>query len=333
MVGSATQRIMASFFNTRHSCGSAVWLKVIGITLFLLVVMVHLRQRSTYSRESKSDKEISGQREQVDGLVSDSETDEWKPVVLPSHFLNASYDDPDLLEHIKEHWILHPPDNPLRLEHPERTHYSQAGQSELVNNLLKNKRNGFFIECGAGYGEALSNTLFFEKSMNWTGLLIEANPTIFSSLRKTNRHAYLLNACVSPTGRVGMLKFAIGKLMGGLTDYMEASHKRLIFRKKKVSGFVQVPCFPIGSLLRSVGVSHVDYFSLDVEGPEMDILKTFPFDDVTVEVFTVEYGVNGCPSCRERKLKQLRQFFKQLGNYREVQTIGTLDVVFQRKTN
>jgi len=37
-------------------------------------------------------------------------------------------------------------------------------------------------------------------------------------------------------------------------------------------------CFPIFSLLSALDVKVVDYFSLDIEGAELAVLKTFPFD-------------------------------------------------------
>ena len=38
----------------------------------------------------------------------------------------------------------------------------QIGQSIFIDSLLKQKKNGFFIEFGADNGEDLSNSLFFE---------------------------------------------------------------------------------------------------------------------------------------------------------------------------
>jgi hypothetical protein len=40
-------------------------------------------------------------------------------------------------------------------------------------------KNGFFIEAGADDFELHSNTLLFELEHNWTGILVEPNPTIF----------------------------------------------------------------------------------------------------------------------------------------------------------
>ena len=48
-------------------------------------------------------------------------------------------------------------------------------------------------------------------------------------------------------------------------------------------------CFPFLSLMLALNVTHVDYFSLDVEGMELPILKTIPFDLIHISILTVEY--------------------------------------------
>ena len=48
-------------------------------------------------------------------------------------------------------------------------------------------------------------------------------------------------------------------------------------------------CFPFLSIMLALNVTHVDYFSLDVEGLELTILKTIPFHLIDISVFTVEF--------------------------------------------
>ena len=48
-----------------------------------------------------------------------------------------------------------------------------------------------------------------------------------------------------------------------------------------------VICFPLFGVLKAINVTKVDYFSLDVEGNEMDVLRTIPFDEVDI---TVKYN-------------------------------------------
>lgn len=49
-------------------------------------------------------------------------------------------------------------------------------------------------------------------------------------------------------------------------------------------GIVSVQCFPLYTYLLALNLTHVDYFSLDVEGVELDVLKTIPFHSVSIQV-------------------------------------------------
>jgi hypothetical protein len=50
----------------------------------------------------------------------------------------------------------------------------------LVKLFGRKKRGGFFIEAGAHNGVEASNTLYLEKKLGWTGILVEPNPQTFA---------------------------------------------------------------------------------------------------------------------------------------------------------
>ena len=67
------------------------------------------------------------------------------------------------------------------IHHPLQAQYSQPlALEELFEPLLKsdNKTKRFFIEAGAHDGIGGSNTLRFELSPLWSGLLVEPNPEV-----------------------------------------------------------------------------------------------------------------------------------------------------------
>ena len=68
--------------------------------------------------------------------------------------------DPKLIEFVRS--LIHKPsaDRKLNLIDKTRTDFSQIGQSKFIDNLLKSKRNGFFIEAGGFDGEAHSVTFY-----------------------------------------------------------------------------------------------------------------------------------------------------------------------------
>jgi len=47
---------------------------------------------------------------------------------------------------------------------------------------------------------------------------------------------------------------------------------------------VDVQCFPLYSYLLALNRTKVDYFSLDVEGSELDVLRTIPFEKLDIRV-------------------------------------------------
>lgn len=51
--------------------------------------------------------------------------------------------------------------------------YSQSGQDAFVNEALNSKKNGYFIEIGSNHYSSHNNTYYFEKNLNWKGIMVE----------------------------------------------------------------------------------------------------------------------------------------------------------------
>jgi hypothetical protein len=73
---------------------------------------------------------------------------------------------------------------------------SQIGQDKWVHSVIGNKRDGYFIELGACDGLYFSNTLFFERNLDWNGICIEPNDNYLEALCK-NRKCNISNDLVS----------------------------------------------------------------------------------------------------------------------------------------
>lgn len=74
-------------------------------------------------------------------------------------------------------------------------------------SVITSQRNGIFLEIGAYDGEHFSNTLYFERTLQWRGLLVEPNPASFRLLLKKNRKADILQAAVAPGNTSDLLPF------------------------------------------------------------------------------------------------------------------------------
>jgi FkbM family methyltransferase len=148
------------------------------------------------------------------------------------------------------------------------TYYSQSKQDEWVSKFYKNKKNCFFIEVGAYDGIQTSNTFFLEKNLEWSGICIEANPFIFSLLKK-NRKSINLNYAV--------------------TDYIGEC---FINNDKISSNGEKVKCSPLINILEENNCPNIiDYLSLDIEGHEFLALKDFDFKKYRIGLITVEHNL------------------------------------------
>jgi len=177
-----------------------------------------------------------------------------------------------------------------------KTSYSQFGQDNWVIRLFRGKQRGFFIELGAGDGMNLSNTFMLEKKYHWTGILIE--PTrIFEKLKINRPDCITVNVCIASERKIVNLfeVYDRGQIGDNLLlstvredldiqNGVEVNSEWGVFERA-----YQQEAFPLSEILNKCNAPKViDYFSLDVEGYEYDILKNFPFQDYTFLCIGIE---------------------------------------------
>lgn len=74
-------------------------------------------------------------------------------------------------------------------------YHNQVEQDKILNKMFfKNKKYGMFLDIGAHDGLTGSNSCFFERELQWTGICIEPIPEIYEQLCK-NRKCKCINAC------------------------------------------------------------------------------------------------------------------------------------------
>ncbi|KAK7070977.1 hypothetical protein SK128_026906 [Halocaridina rubra] len=196
-------------------------------------------------------------------------------------FDGAPQNHPDLVSYIRQLHLLAPSTGPYNLHNPNFSDFSQNGQSKKIEKILKGKRGGFFVEAGAYNGEELSNTLYLERHLGWTGLLVEPDPWNFWTLRKRGRKSHAVHACLSPSPYPKEVTFKQSDTMGHIVSGSEENNPHGIFTRVK--------CFPLYSLLLALNTTSIDLLSLDVEGAELQVLKTIPWEKVIIRVVCVEY--------------------------------------------
>ena len=146
-------------------------------------------------------------------------------------------------------------------------------------------RDGFFVECGANDGFRQSNTYYLERFRNWSGLLVEPVPELHARCRKLRpRSTCMQCALVAPDHPSSEIGICYAGLMtvteGAFRD--EERARRHVEEGLRLQGLtgreLNVPACTLSGLLDRLGMSRpIDFFSLDVEGFEQEVLRGIDF--------------------------------------------------------
>lgn len=172
-------------------------------------------------------------------------------------------------------------------------YYSQHGQDAFLHQrFFQGDQNLTFVEVGALDGLLHSNTLFFERELQWRGILVEPNPVAFALLTRNRPNCYTENAAISDYDGIQSFTQIDGDFFGwsGLSDNMETEHRDRINRLIPNTAVkeLDVRTMKPATLLAKYRLDHVDLLSIDTEGSEEKILNAFPWGKVGVSIFCIE---------------------------------------------
>ena len=172
--------------------------------------------------------------------------------------------------------------------------YSAANNLDKKLEKYLNYKNGFYIEIGANDGIEQSNTLFLEKKYNWTGMLIEPSEKFEKLIKnRKNKNFFYNEACCSFSNRNKKIKFLNLNLMTiALNLSQNINIKKHIYygKKREKNNYIfYKQGTPLNNLLISSNAPKIiDFFSLDVEGSELEVLKGIDFNKYKFKFILVE---------------------------------------------
>lgn len=151
--------------------------------------------------------------------------------------------------------------------------YSQEGEELLLTRVFKNQKTGFYVDVGAHHPMRFSNTYHFYKR-NWTGINVEPNPDAFQAFEKARKKDVNLN-------------FGIANKKDSLEYYMfnepalNTFSESVLHERTQLDGCMHiktltVPVLPLSEVFETflpIG-KHVDFLSIDVEGLDLEVLKS-----------------------------------------------------------
>jgi FkbM family methyltransferase len=166
--------------------------------------------------------------------------------------------------------------------------YSQAGEDAVLNFLFLSKgmRQITYLDIGTNYPDACNNTYFFYRD-GGHGVCVEADATLVPLIKSKRPKDNVINAGVAVDDG-GCADFYIFDCNGMNTFNPAEMKQRLASGKFRLTATVKVPLRNINRIIQENFSIVPDFLSLDIEGLDLDVLKTLDYGQYPIPVICVE---------------------------------------------
>lgn len=161
--------------------------------------------------------------------------------------------------------------------------FSEGNEEVIIRHFFADRRNGFFLDVGAYHYKDKSNTYYLEKNLGWRGIAIDANSEFEQGYLDNRPNTRFFAFFVSDRSD-DKADFYIVKDPGHLTKSTAVRS----FIKGRESEKIEVPTIKLDDLLAKLGVSRIDFFSLDIELWEPHALAGFDIEKYRPRLVCVE---------------------------------------------
>lgn len=173
----------------------------------------------------------------------------------------------------------------------QKVSYSQCGEDLIVNFLLKwvlKIEKPTYMDIGAHHPWSLNNTMLFYKQGS-KGINIEPDPVLFINFLKYRTKDININKGVGFSGYAQVADFYTMSYKA-LNTFSRLEAERIANTSDiKIRNIQQVELININQILSKYHSSiPLDFLSIDVEGLDLNILKSIQFEKYTINVICVE---------------------------------------------
>ena len=137
--------------------------------------------------------------------------------------------------------------------------------------------NKVFVEIGTSNFD----TLIPLTKNGWQGYCVEPIREYIDDLTKLNENVVLSNCAISSyDGTLKMYKSVTDNDLWsrGISHAVEQQGSKLLEMKNNYhlkKGVIDVPCYTLSTYIKRMGITHIDFLKVDVEGHENDIFDAY----------------------------------------------------------
>jgi len=188
--------------------------------------------------------------------------------------------------------------------------YSKNEEELIIRDFFHDKRDGYFVDIGAGHYRIHSNTYFLEKDLGWQGLAVDANCQYgkeYAEFRPKTRFFCFFVGVQSGRWMDFYIQLWNKRLSTGVPDWTKNAG---LYRKTRIMSIT------LDDLLARAGVVRFDFLSMDIELGEPAALSGFNIGKHRPALVCIE--------AHRQVRKEILRFFSQNG-YGIVGIYETLD--------
>lgn len=166
--------------------------------------------------------------------------------------------------------------------------HAQVGEDLIINFLFRDKEipSIKYLEIGCNQPVKNNNTYLFYSQGN-TGVCVEADKSLIPLIKRKRPKDNILNMGVA-VSKATEANFYIFDLKGINTFNKEEADKRVASGKYKITEVAKVQLININKLIEQNFNTYPDFLSIDIEGLDLEVLKSLNFDKFPVPVICAE---------------------------------------------
>ena len=163
---------------------------------------------------------------------------------------------------------------------------SQFGEDKKIIKLFDKNKKGTYVDVGCFHPTRQNNTYLMYK-LGWGGVNIDLNPLTIELFKVARPNDINICAAVSNSNEVKNLFFdhdlsSLNTISKNHTLYIEKAFGTKDLKKKKIKTTT------LSNLRKKEKISKIDFMNIDIEGHELEVLKTFNFKHFDIRVICIE---------------------------------------------
>lgn len=179
-----------------------------------------------------------------------------------------------------------------------KIYFSFSGVDSILENIFRNKNDGFYIDVGCQHPIKNNNTFLLHKK-GWKGINIDLDKDNIDLFKSSRPHDDNFNKAISDVVKEVDLYFYHKKSPINTIDKRTSD-----FQTAKVSSVKKVMTDSLDNIISKSKYNNRNFnlLSIDVEGHELNVLKGFDFDKYSPDVIVIEYLDLSAPKIEVKNL-------------------------------